>query len=253
MDKNTRDAWEKLILQLHRIADSVSGEQGQHDDHAVGDQDRPDDDSGGTAFSSLVSPNLRPRPKKSKNANEKWYETLNGWKIRLEIVTFIFAIGYAVITFMQWRDANKNFRAGQRAWLMMEKVSIPHPFNSSETTPIEFVVKNFGQSPALHFKSHTDMSFSGRGCESVGIQRTPYNTESSVPPGGEEPWANLAVARLPQDCVGALEHGDASFTLTSSLVYEDIFGDMHHTNVRFRYEGVSSRLLTLSEYGNDLN
>jgi hypothetical protein len=39
------------------------------------------------------------------------------WKSALEVIAIPFAIGYAIISYFQWRDAAHNFRGDERAWL----------------------------------------------------------------------------------------------------------------------------------------
>jgi hypothetical protein len=39
------------------------------------------------------------------------------WKSALEVIGIIAGIGYAIITFLQWRDLGRNFKDSQRAWV----------------------------------------------------------------------------------------------------------------------------------------
>src|SRR5207253_7074434 len=73
----------------------------------------------------------------------------------LEIVAIPFAIGYAFVTYFQWRDANRNFRIDQRPWIKVElipsestgqQVTITTTVGSFLTIPVR--IKNIGKTPA---------------------------------------------------------------------------------------------------------
>ena len=36
--------------------------------------------------------------------SKPWYQTLDGWKLRLEIFAIPFVMLYAVVSYLQWRD-----------------------------------------------------------------------------------------------------------------------------------------------------
>jgi hypothetical protein len=59
--------------------------------------------------------------KQSSNDSSKGRRMrLESIKTILEIVAIPFAIGYAIITFLQWRDANRNFRIDQRPYVVVK-------------------------------------------------------------------------------------------------------------------------------------
>jgi hypothetical protein len=68
----------------------------------------------------------------------------------LESAAFVFAIGYAIVTFLQWRDSSANFILGERAWLApvgikgLEQTEIKE--GSSIVARITFA--NTGKTPA---------------------------------------------------------------------------------------------------------
>jgi hypothetical protein len=55
-----------------------------------------------------------PEPVKQKPWRHKTFEW---WKARVEFVGIFFAIGYAIVTYMQWYDLRHNFEVDQRAWV----------------------------------------------------------------------------------------------------------------------------------------
>jgi hypothetical protein len=116
-----------------------------------------------------VIPSGNPSEVKANNYNRHWYNSLyqwwksrsiEYWKPRLEMLGVCFAIGYAIITFGQWRDSSNNFITDQRAWLHPESEGFPNPgstigngmsFNvsSGERIQIPYRISNTGKTPAL--------------------------------------------------------------------------------------------------------
>jgi hypothetical protein len=65
-------------------------------------------------------PEVPPSQENSAQPKKPWYKTAQGWKTALELIAIPFAIGYAVITWLQWKDLRHNFEADQRSWLKIE-------------------------------------------------------------------------------------------------------------------------------------
>jgi hypothetical protein len=93
-------------------------------------------------------------PNNSRQPKQRWYKTMRGWKVVLEIIAIPFALGYAVITYFQWRDLRHNFEAEQRAWLKVETIV---PFEVHESMQTNVIITNVGKSPAL--RSAVDASY----------------------------------------------------------------------------------------------
>ena len=92
---------------------------------------------------SLV-PQVPPTPDNAEKSHNRWYQTLAGWKVMLEIVGIPFAIAYAVVTFFQWRDLRHNFEVDQRAWLKIV-LSWPDPITTVPATA-KLIFQNTGKS-----------------------------------------------------------------------------------------------------------
>ncbi|HMF65953.1 MAG TPA: hypothetical protein VK608_17825 [Edaphobacter sp.] len=249
MDNAAKDYAERLIKELEHLNRTLNSfpklfhGSGKNNDQAESKHDA-------SQGKQLIPLHLRPSPERKNGPDQKWHRTFQWWKSRIEVAAFVSAMIYAFIAYRQWADANENFRSQQRAWVMVEKISIPHPFSPTEATEITFVAKNFGPSPALHFKARTDLSFSGHGCEVMLKARPPYDTESALAPSAVEQWANLQISNLSQNCLDALNAGYAQFKMTSTFTYDDIFGNSHSTGVCSQYEGMASRQLTTCQTGN---
>jgi len=233
MDNKTKEAWDKATQQLQRIAD-ISSLPGQYGDHAIGD----------------------------RNRNAKWYQAPHRWKVWVEIVAYIFAIGYAIVTFCQWHDANTNFRAGQRACVLVDKINLTTDkdgnaidFSTYRPTMIVFQIKNYGLSPALHLWSETDGRMTGGNCDRDPFleERSPYVSYSTLGPGGLESYPNYGMSPISQPCLDSLNDGTATYEIRGQLHYRDIFGDEHTTEVCSRYEGMTSHNMTACKDHTDAN
>ena len=114
IDKYTHDFFKPVKTSLSSIVGRL--------DQLIGIANRPRDDahdaksekgaptqedhaSIGKTFLALHTP----CPK--KDTEKPWYKTLDGWKKVLEITAIPFAILYAFITYLQWKDIRHNFRS----------------------------------------------------------------------------------------------------------------------------------------------
>jgi hypothetical protein len=80
----------------------------------VSPQQHPSEKDNATQRGPALAPKVEPP---SRDPRKPWYKTLQGWKVRLEVIAIPFAIVYAVVTCLQWRDLRQNFEAEQRAWV----------------------------------------------------------------------------------------------------------------------------------------
>jgi hypothetical protein len=87
-------------------------------------------------------------PPTSNQPQKSWYKTLSGWKTVLEIVAIPFAVGYAVVTYYQWRDAQNSFRISERAWLFPEANNFYISTDGNNPAALA-IFKNTGHTPAF--------------------------------------------------------------------------------------------------------
>jgi hypothetical protein len=117
-----------------------------------------DDTSGGRANPSLYE---GPCPDTASYAQYKWYEPhywrkrpLGWWKDRIEFVAFVFAIGYAVVTYCQWKDAHETFNQVQRPWIgfldekQADLVNIDSSVPNELGVTVVYHLVNYGALPA---------------------------------------------------------------------------------------------------------
>lgn len=173
-----------------------------------------------------------PTATNTNKAKKPWYKTLEGWKARLEIAAIPFIIGYAVVTFFQWRDLRHNFEVDQRGWI---KVNVDMPTALGPQSPVVVGMQNVGKSPALElfggvvvqlvdaksapsFPSGTQirqfeasMLFPSEPI-SFDSGRTPANPDGTLRP-------------LDEREMGRLTSGNAYLAAFGVIAYKDQFGD----------------------------
>jgi hypothetical protein len=115
----------------------------------ISPQHTPEQESNTTEGKMPTSAEVKPAPNNADQPERPWYKTMGGWKTLLECIAIPCAIGYAFITYFQWRDLNDHFRVEQRSWIRIQfnfpddLTQIPQPFY----VPIRVI--NDGKSAAL--------------------------------------------------------------------------------------------------------
>lgn len=107
-------------------------------------------------------PEVLPSPCNPNKAEQRWYKSFDGWKELLEVLGILFAIGYAVITYLQWRDLRTNFDTDQRAWI---SVSVQNNVAvlPGDSIPISFELLNSGKTPAKNIEGDVVVTAVERG------------------------------------------------------------------------------------------
>ena len=102
----------------------------------------------------------------SRDAHLRAAQRLN----KITIGSGLIAIVSLVILGISIWQSRTTFQMGQRAWILVNAINLPITedkrlvdFSTTSTTPITFVVKNFGLSPGLHFWSETTSQLYGGG------------------------------------------------------------------------------------------
>src|SRR5690242_15697621 len=109
--KNLNNRVSNIEKALHKLESCAPWEQHRA---GIGPQAKPhkEDDSAGRK--SPAVPQVKPAPRDTDKTKQPWYKTLNGWKAALEVIAIPFAVGYALVTWLQWRDLRHNFEIDQR-------------------------------------------------------------------------------------------------------------------------------------------
>jgi hypothetical protein len=157
------------------------------------------------------------------------------------------AILYAPIAYNQWRDANTNFREGQRAWVLVSSFEGPITFKEDTDIPLNFFAKNSGASPALEVHARSFPSGEGPYCR---IDMSPLVNKATVPiaPQQEQHFSGAMVHLSPR-CIIAMDNGTGSIILTGEITYKDIFQKPHTTHFKSRWN-VGTQTFQATEDGN---
>jgi hypothetical protein len=151
----------------------------------------------------------------------------------LEIVGLLAGIGYAIVTYCQWRDLRHNFELEQRAWI---KVDYPEFGHSPPSVPVTVKFINVGKSPALRIGASTVVEIVDNRKEPSFLDFPKRNSGMFVslifPTENIEYAAELfngntaqAVPReLTASEVESLLKGDSYMAVYGSVMYSDQFG-----------------------------
>ena len=179
---------------------------------------------------STLLTQVPPAPSNSPQTQERWYKTLDGWKAALEIVAIPFAIGYAIVTGLQWYDLRHNFQVDERAWIKVETLYPPQPtadfgviINASNVgksvvtkslTEVDIQLLKNSASPTMVFPEH----------HTRAIQAIMFpNTNREITRRGL--WnADGSLRQLQQGEVMDLIKGAAYIVTFGQITYTDQFG-----------------------------
>jgi hypothetical protein len=173
-----------------------------------------------------IPPNLA---KKRDTAEEK-KETREKRRFVVEVLTLIFVIIYAGITFFQWRDLRRNFEINERA-LMKATVQIPPAFTDPLTAAIRFT--NVGKSVAERAYSEVLFEVIPRD-ERPDFGKGKPATTNDMTPTFPEDYHDETVMLHTSDGITAqpmtpteldsLRNGTAYVAVYGAVIYTDQFG-----------------------------
>lgn len=145
MDKATKAIAQRvtqLEKSLHRLIDDAPWKQHKQ---PTDDQTTPSqEDDGANRYVSSIS-EVNPPPLKAAKAKYVLQHAIPWWRI-FEGIGIFAGIGYALITYLQWRDLRHNFEVDQRCWI---KTGFVRPELSRSIFQAATTTTNFGKSTAL--------------------------------------------------------------------------------------------------------
>lgn len=264
MDNAAQEFARKVVNELQKIRNilgqwNVTGHpNGPREEHkeAVANQDRAAKENSkandGTAF---VAPN-HPAPAKPKNIYRKSYRCARRWKPFLEIAALVAGIGYAIVTYYQWRDLRDNFKVEQRAWIGVMGVGIEGLVSGTVTARFPLTITNTGKTPARFVEFRSNLGYvrhpNGKPEEMIGIgggesekivgdfdpARKPKNTNraGTIQPGAQNQILHTAIF---SSGIGVtpdeIMTGNKTVFLQGIIWYTDIFGGEHWTRYCFQF------------------
>lgn len=184
MDNTAKGFAKELISELRRIKKALSflsevSEPGKDNKQSPNPKDCTDPEHVSAGWKPLAFTGVDPSPHSTSEAKHKRYRSLQWWKSRTEFVATFFVIGYAVVTFFQWRDAHADFRKDQRAWVGAIKIGPIPEIGKPLTVTITF--KNSGKTPALMVSPYYSFQFVNKGDEFRFTVKRTYGHEIIAP------------------------------------------------------------------------
>jgi hypothetical protein len=163
-------------------------------------------------------------------SNRSWYMTLKRWKTIVEMSAIPFAIGYAVVTWVQWRDLRRNFTVDERAWLYVSRsVLEKEPSDDNRHIRIQAFVIDSGKTPALAVGFKTGIFLFDHDPPMVGWRNIPLVPQGVLFPG-QTNGAFIAESELHgASDLAVYKSGQGRLYLRSCLLYTDVFNKPHFT------------------------
>ena len=179
-------------------------------------------------------PRFTPRdPRQRRTALRKL-----GWKI-LQTLALVSGIAYAIVTYLQWRDINENFKIDERAWIALTKIMLTH-MQAPDPINVSISIVNSGRTPALGI-SEKCILHAAEGL--ISIDRYAENPVEKA--GGPvssftlfpSVRMELPVATGYTDALGieSVNNGKTVLYAFCTIEYSDIFKAIHHTRFCGRY------------------
>jgi hypothetical protein len=190
-------------------------------------------------------------------ASKGWWKRWKPSKRIIGTAGVIAGIGYAVITYCQWRDVRNNFLLDQRAWLGITRIDAN--LDPSKPTNILIHVSNSGKTMARRARSNHIVECLPRGAPPQFLDAEGKTASSTViAPGSERVFTHVNICSSKTD--GEEEPARVRDVLTGALDlyvygtiwYEDIFGTGHWTTFCNIYDLKAQKLNGCSVH-NDAN
>jgi hypothetical protein len=175
-------------------------------------------------------PQIPSTPEDSPKTKDPWYKTLQGWVSVVQLIGIPFAIGYAVVTYLQWQDIRHNFLIDQRAWLSIDGFQLSHEIDETHPFEVLFHITNTGRTPALNASVQTSTTLSAH--DPVRETFMPVETLSrmNISPGTSHVHSYADSRLFRSEELGYFRSKQLRAYFRIRLFYEDIFGRTHRTD-----------------------
>jgi hypothetical protein len=180
--KTVLDELKKLTTKLNTVISKLRTPR-EKDNTRVNPQDASGQENDAADRQFALTPKVPPSPTYRKQTDKPWYKTTSGWKTLLEMIAIPFAIGYAIVTYWQWRDLRYNFEVDQRSWV---KIGCPWPpLNGTQPVTVNAELTNFGKSPVtgLYGEGALEVIDAKNGPSFSLQQRHSHHSEAQLFPG----------------------------------------------------------------------
>jgi hypothetical protein len=259
---DTKELWQKAINELehlNRTLDKflkITHGSKSHRTSSDNDDDAEKENDNTNSRAPLAIPNLGPRPQQTPTPGHHWYQPKyyverpynSFWKPRVEVATFIFAVVYASVAFMQWKDANSNFKVQQRAFVYVKEIFIvgdgelPTSHTKDKPAYITVTLENSGPTPARN--ETLELDFCGTTLELPADFAYPHLSNTNAPTLVAPKGTPQISVPITEDTLQDVEFGRTNLFVYGTARYQDIFGDGTRLSSAIGTKGLS---LTLKE------
>jgi hypothetical protein len=233
LNKRVTKLEEKVAHLEHLNAPRQQNKTGESPQNASGDKGDPTPRQPATVKQTPAA------PLDASESQQPWYKTIQGWYYMLAIIGIPFAIGYAFVTYLQWRDLRHNFEVDRRAWI---KIKLDWDPSVPADTLVAKIV-NLGKSVALRPRT-TAMMQVVDAHKQPSFSLSPSHITVAYPlqfPNdvNDVPIALLAFPNVPRPLSGdermSLLIGESYLVVSGVITYADAFGK-HWTRFCFWQE-----------------
>lgn len=238
-DKSVNHRLTKLEKSVSSLELAISQPR-QSDQTSVSKQADSGQENDAADRQSALHSEIPPTPDNSAQPKKPWYKTMNGWKTLLEVIGIPFAIGYAVVTFCQWRDLRHNFQVDQRAWVSIQIKPITHSVGAPLIVTVQYT--NPGNTPARYVRTCQVVEF----MERHKVHTLDYSCPSGkASPGSDNIMPKSEIQRIangagpedptlptsqlaPSDDI-AISSNEKVIFIVGRIDYKDVFETPHWT------------------------
>lgn len=245
----------KIEKRIHEIEHLLNAPWKQ-DATGEGPQHAPSKQSDPTLGHSSSIKQVPSTPADTSKPKQSWYKTLDGWKTVFELIAIPFAIGYAVVTYGQWRDLRANFKVDQRAWLTVARLELSEEADSVKEIHVGFWIQNSGKSPAMDVSPKSRLLLWQTDPEPTGdvVVATPKLSIGIVAPGTNSPRADTDRWTPTQPAVNSYKQKATRLYVQGRIEYSDIFKSPHWTDLcAYHVFGTPLDAFTMCARGNEID
>jgi len=170
-----------------------------------------------------------------------------GWRsasVLVQICLVIVGLLYSTFALLQWFSMRQSLQVTQRAYVNVNRIERiePEGFEDSMFSPIDFVIRNSGRTPAKNLLIQVGGEISkeplGKGIptDPGEIPRTPYHGMGLPPDTDYKTRFNFPSAHL---TAGEVHSGELHVSCWATISYVDHFGMWHLSIEPFYYDAVT--------------
>jgi hypothetical protein len=214
------------VARLRRELDSLQISQPRQQENAsIGPRETSGQKQDATEGKISLSSHIDPPPRHKTQTNKPWYKTTSGWKTLLELVALPFAIGYAVVTFLSWRDVRDQFTLDQRPYVWLT------PTGQAEIKYLPdgriawtYHYTNYGKTPANNVRVWPYMKIGNRDFEKLDSEAWPI-FGGVIPPNKVDFGTAFSKTRVTPEEAKVLASTDGAMQIRVVITYTNMMGD----------------------------